>query len=160
MIERYNELYKDMATSKDVEKMHVFGAVGKWMFCQLAEMNPRAAQMALDKLEALNWNNYLSAKEAEEIVSLLVNQNGTKGPKWTFSQFENLIEDIDENDECPPYFNKYALWAVMNMLYSDHAKTAIKFVEETELPKYFFELAVEKLKDPDRPRFVRMYFGV
>ena len=36
MIERYEELYKDMASAKDVEKMHVFGAVGKWMFCKLA----------------------------------------------------------------------------------------------------------------------------
>ena len=59
-----------------------------------------------------------------------------------------------------PYYNCWALWVVANMLYSDHAQSVSMFVAKDELPKVFYTMAVEKLKDRDRPRFVRHYFGV
>lgn len=36
----------------------------------------------------------------------------------------------------------------------------ISYVPKEDMPKYFYLMAVEKLKDKDRPRFVRDYFGV
>ena len=45
LTKRYEELYKDMATSKDVEKMHAFGRAEGWAFRQLVATNPRLAQM-------------------------------------------------------------------------------------------------------------------
>lgn len=167
MIERYDELYQDMATSKDVNKMHVFGAVGKWMFCQLADMNPRAAQMALDKLEAMYWNNYLSDAEAKEICAKLVNQDGTTGGKWGKEAFLQVIEKHDLETEKKPYFNENALWATANMIYSDHAKSiaedmeaqSVAAVPAEKMVYSCYRKAVENLCDRDRKHFVRKYFA-
>ena len=167
MIERYEELYQDMATSKDVSKMHVFGAVDKWMFCQLAETNPRAAQMALDKLEAIHWNNYLSDAEAKEICATLVNQDGTTGCKWGKEAFLQAIEKQGEETEKKPYFNENALWVTANMIYSDHAKSiaedmdaqSVAAVPAEKMAYSCYRKAVEKLCDRDRKHFVRQYFA-
>ena len=167
MIERYEELYKDMATAKDVEKMHVFGAVGKWMFCRLAEENPRMAQMALDKLEAMYWNNYLSDAEAKEICAALVNQDGTAGAKWGKEAFLQVVEKHDGETEKKPYFNDNALWVTANMIYSDHAKSiaedmgaqSVAAVPAEKMALSCYRKAVEKLCDRDRKHFVRQYFA-
>lgn len=42
----------------------------------------------------------------------------------------------------------------------DHHRSASEFVPKDMMPKYFYEVAVEKLKDVDRPKFVRDYFHV
>ena len=167
MIERYEALYEDMATSKDVDKMHVFGAVGKWMFCQLAEMNPRAAQMALDKLEAMYWNNYLSSAEAKDICAKLVNQDGTTGPKWSKEAFLQVVEKHDGEPEKKPHFNDNALWVTAAMIYSDHAKSiaedmdaqSVAAVPAEKLAYSCYRKAVEKLCDRDRKHFIRQYFA-
>ncbi len=167
MIERYEELYKDMASAKDVEKMHVFGAVGKWMFCQLVETNPRAAQMALDKLEAMYWNNYLSDAEAKEICAELVNQDGTTGAKWGKDAFLQVVEKHDGEVEKKPYFNDNALWVTADMIYSDHAKSiaedmgaqSVSAVPAEKMAYSCYRKAVEKLCDRDRKHFVRQYFA-
>ena len=62
--------------------------------------------------------------------------------------------------EDMPYYNCYALWAVANMRYSDNAVSASEFVPKDQMPKFFYSMAVENLKDPDRPRFVRDYFDL
>ena len=46
------------------------------------------------------------------------------------------------------------------MIYSDHAKSLSEVVSEADMPKVVYKMAVEKLKDPDRTRFVRPYFGL
>jgi len=160
-IERYNELYDNMVSSKDVEKMSIFGCAEKWVFPQVAQAMPKLAQKWLDKLEATMWYNYLSEDEANEIVAGLVNQNGTKGGQWSsFAAFSQMVEQMDLHLECKPYYNAYALWATANMLYSDHAVSTAEFVQEKDFPKFMCKQAVEKLKDGDRPRFVREYFHV
>ena len=90
MMKRYEELYGKMVTSKDVNRMHVFGSAEKWAFQKMAESNPKYAQMWLDKLEASEWNNYLSQAEADKIAAELHNQDGSKGAKWALSQFESV----------------------------------------------------------------------
>lgn len=167
MIERYDELYKDMASSKDVAKMHVFGAVGRWMFCQLAEANPRAAQAALDKLEAVNWNNYLSDAEAKEVCSKLVNQDGSVGGRWTREAFLQAVEKLGGEVEKKPYYNANALWVTADMIYSDHARSIAEdmglqsptAVPVEQMVSSCYRKAVEKLCDKDRKHFVRPYFA-
>lgn len=36
----------------------------------------------------------------------------------------------------------------------------MEFVPKDQEPKFFYSMALEKLKDVDRPRFVRDYFDV
>lgn len=161
MKQRYMELYRKMAESKDVAKMRAFGDAEVWIFGMLADKHPELAQKWLDKLEASEWHNYLSESEAMDVVAGLKSQDGRTGAHWNLPTFVGAVESLGGAVENPPYYNKYALWATANMLYSDHAKSARKYVgDESKMPAYFYDLAVEKLTDVDRPHFVRHYFGL
>lgn len=160
LIKRYDELYEDMATAKDPQKMMVFGDAEKWMFHSVAEKHPELAEKWLAKLEAGKWNNYLSKSEADAIVSKLVNQDGTRGPHWSYDTFKSAVEGLGGKMYDEPYYNCYALFTTANMLYSDHYKSALEYVPKEDMPKYFYMMALEKLKDMDRPKFARKYFDV
>lgn len=157
---RFDELVAKIVASKDTDKMKVLMYADAWGFKQMATMQPKMAQKWLDKIEASEWYNYLSSEEAEQVVSGLVNQNGTKGPKWPMQQFEAAVTALGGQMQDAPYYNKCALWATANMIYSDHAKSLSEVVSEADMPKIVYKMAVEKLKDPDRPRFIRPYFGL
>lgn len=158
--ERYLELYEDMAKSGMPEKMKVFGEAEKWAFGKMLETSPKTAEQWVDKLEAMNWNNYLSKAEADEIVAKFINQDGSRGAHWSYDAFKNAVESLGGKMSEEPFYNCWALWVVANMLYSDHVQSVSLFVPKEDLPKVFYTMAVEKLKDRDRPRFVRHYFGV
>lgn len=163
---RYDELYQDMASSKDVDKMKVFGRADRWAFCKIAEQQPKLARTWLDKIEAGNWNNFLSEEEAMNITSAFINQNGSRGPKWSMDAFSRAVESCDGHLEHKPEYNEYALWVTACMIYSDHANSIAEdmgYKSASEVPaekmiQSCYRKAVEKLKDPDRPRFVREYF--
>lgn len=160
IVKRYHELYDDMAMAKDPKKMVVFGDAEQWVFNMVAEKHPELAEKWLAKLEAGRWNNYLSRSEAERIVQNLVNQDGTRGPHWDYETFKAAVESLGGKMTDEPYYNCWALWATANMRYSDNAKSASEFVPKDMMPKFFYNVAVENLKDIDRPRFVREYFDV
>lgn len=159
-IKRYRELYDEMAMSKDPKKMIVFGDAERWVFSMIAEKHPELAEKWLSKLEAGKWNNYLSKSEAEEIVSALVNQDGSHGAHWSYETFKAAVESLGGKMTDEPYYNCWALWTVANMRYSDNAKSASEFVPKDLMPKFFYNVAVEDLKDIDRPKFVRDYLHV
>ena len=78
MIEQFNALYNKMSVSKDIAYMTVFGNVHKDMFTWMAVNKPDVAEEMLMKLEAINWNNYLTPKEAEKIEQRAMEKcNGT-----------------------------------------------------------------------------------
>lgn len=160
MITRFLELYKDMETSGKPEKMKIFGNASKWAFAKMVDVSIEDAQCWLDKVEAMYWYNYLSKNEATEIVEQFVNSDGTRGAHWDYDTFKDAVESLDGEMKEVPYYNCYALWATANMLYSDHYHSVKEYVPQEDMPKFFYTMAVEKLKDADRPRFVREYFGV
>lgn len=160
LIKQYDELYEEMVSAKDPKKMMIFGEAEKKMFHALAGKHPEIAEMWLTKLEAGKWNNYLSKSEAEHIASKLLNQDGTRGPHWSYETFRGAVESLGARIKDEPYYNCWALWVVANMLYSDHHKSTMEFVPADQEPRFFYLMALEKLKDPDRPKFVREYFDL
>lgn len=159
-IKRYDELYEDMASSKDPKKMMVFGDAEKWVFYMVAEKHPEIAERWLSKLEAGKWNNYLSHSEAESIATKLVNQDGTRGAHWSYETFKAAVESLDGKMSDEPYYNSYALWVTANMHWSDHHKSSSEFVPKEHEARYFYETAVESLKDVDRPKFIRERYNL
>lgn len=159
-MQRYEELYAMMATSTDIVKMQVFGEAEKWAFGKMSERDPALAQVWLDKLEPVMWKNYLSKVEAEAIVSKFINADGTIGAHWSYDTMRSAVESLGAVMSEEPFFNCWALWATMNMLYSDHAKSVNDFVPKDEQVKFYYAQAIEKLKDADRPHFVREYFEI
>jgi hypothetical protein len=158
--ERYEELYENMATSKDVEKMLIFGGADKWAFNEVVVLNPSLAQRWVEKLEAICWKNYVTENEAKYIVSRFKWQDGRNDAKWSMPIFRQAVEAVGGKMEDKPYYNEWALWATANMIYSDSGKTLSEFISEEHMPKVVYMLAVDKLKDEDRPRFIRRYFGL
>lgn len=160
LIEKYDELYDDMATAKDPRKMMAFGDAERWMFHMLAKEHPEIAEKWLTKLEAAKWHNYLSKTEAEEIASKLVNQDGSRGPHWSHETFKAAVESLGAKTEEEPFYNCWALWIMANALWSDHHKSLMEFVPKEHEPKVYYLMAVEKLKDVDYPKFIRKYYDL
>lgn len=160
LIRKYDELYDDMATAKDPMKMMAFGEAEKWMFHKLAKKHPEIAEKWLTKLEASKWNNYLSKSEAHEIASHLINQDGSQGPHWDYETFRGAVESLGASMADEPYYNCWALWVEANTLYSDHRKSLSKYIPKEDEPEAYYAMAVEKLKDIDRPKFIREYFDL
>ena len=166
MIERYDELYGVMKSSRDVEKMKIFGEAEKEMFRQMAASNPSMAEMWLAKLESVCWDNYLTEKEARNIGRHIVNQDGTKEFHWPYDVFTKAVSQLGGITEEKPYYNSYALWVTANMIYSDHAKSVAEdmgYKSPMEVPNErmalsMYKKAVEKLKDPDKGFHIRKYF--
>ena len=62
-----------------------------------------------------------------------------------------------------PYFNWWALWLTINMVYSDYADTLADLLatkDQEKLAVACYKLAIRHLKDPDRAEFIRAYFGL
>ena len=158
----FDRLYNKMATSKEPRYMRVFGRVMKHMMKDVADWRPDVAQEYLDELEAINWYNYLSKKEATQIVSGMKPEGG-----WGISEWESCMMSQDICLEEAPYYNKWALYTVMNMIYSDSVKTIAKIREKPlleipgeEILSAVYLLALDKLKDKDEVFSVREYFKV
>lgn len=156
----FREAYKKLLDLGTPEAMLMLGSV----LCEFAEYaeqsNGRLYRDAVEKMNAVNWNNYLTEAEAVQIVGSLVGQDGSKGAHWSMAQVSDAVERLNGSMECEPYYNKYALFVTMNMIYSDFSATLAQFTDAENLPEVVYRLAVDKLKDADKPRFVRAYFGV
>lgn len=160
LIEKYDELYEDMASAKDPRKMMAFGEAEKWVFHQMAQKHPEMAEKWLTKLESAKWHNYLSQSEAEEIAARLVNQDGSRGPHWDYDTFKGAVESLGGKIKEEPFYNCYALWIMACALWSDHHKALMEFVPKEQEPKVYYLMAVEKLKDVDYPKFIRKYYDL
>lgn len=161
--ERFDELYSMMSASTEVENMRLFGSVMRKMMDDMIEVHPAEAEEYIDTLEAMKWNNYLTHKEAEKIVA------GMK-PKalWSWQTWVQAMESFGIKTEEKPYYNPYALWVTMNMVYSDNAETLAEKVWEKPLAEIPTEklvsvmnaLALDYLKDEDGVFNIRKYFNV
>lgn len=166
MIERYDELYHKMKTSKDVKNMEIFGNSSTWIFRELAKVHPEMAENWLSHLEAICWIQYLSPTEAKNIGMRIVNQDGSKGFHWNHEVFTKAVESLGGIVEEKPYYNSYSLCVVANSIYSDHALSIamdLGYDSPAKVPNEKMALscyrkAIEKLKDIDGGFHVRKYF--
>lgn len=135
--ERYESLFKDMVDSKDVKNMMLFGEVMNEMMERAIQRDTVFAQKVIDKLESMNWHQYLTKSEAEEILDSMAKYD------WSFDVWENALETLELELERKPYFNKYALWALMNFLNSKHSETLSQKILETTLQEVTDEQMIQ-----------------
>jgi hypothetical protein len=167
-MKRHEELYRNIIQSDDRAKMEMLGGIFLSLMDQIEGLNPRLYKEMVEMMEATEWNNYLTEYEAAKIASSLVNQDGSIGAHWPYDVFRGAVESLGGKVADMPYYNCYALWVVANMLYSDHAQSVAEdlgYKTPAEVPNEkmalsMYKKAVEKLKDADRPYFVRQYFHV
>lgn len=155
MKQEFNALYNMMANSNNVAYMHVFGNVHKEMMEWMIANKPNEAHEWLEKLESIKWDNYLTPKEAEKIVSEM-----KPAAPWTREQWLNVMKQKGYDTEDEPYYNRCALWTTMNMIMSDSSETLGKYVNNDNLFSVVYDLAVDKLCDEDGKFSIRKYFGL
>lgn len=153
--EKYEELYQYMAASKKPANMKTFGKVMNEMMDWLIANKADAAQEWVEKLESIKWKNYLTPKEADKIVASME----PKAP-WARDQWKAAMEQHGYPLEEEPYYNRCALYTAMNMVMSDSGETLKKYVNDADMFKAVYDLAVDKLKDRDNKFHIRHYFGV
>ena len=161
LLKKFDELYGMMATSANVNYMHVFGNTMRCMMKDIAAKHPELAQEYIDKLCAIKWNNYLTKKEALSIVQEM-------NPKATWDM-QGWVDGMEKSGLCmeeKPCYNDYALYVAMNQVVSDHGDTVAKIlgkenlsdIDDDHLLKYAYCLAVDLLKDKDGMYDIREYF--
>lgn len=151
---KFKNAYHEMADSKEVWEMKLAGCIMKDMFSWIDEHDKTAAQHFADIFDGnLHFYNYMTEEEAMKIVRGLKHQGGETGARW---KAEEVWAVSGDKKSCEPYYNCWALYATMNMLDSDHRKTLMPLTNTYET--VILEMALEKLKDVDREKFVREYF--
>lgn len=167
--DRYAQLYAEMKSSKDVSKMALFGTACTRMFNEVAVSNTNLAHTVIEMLDAIEYLNYVTMAEANEVASRFVNDDTmltgsadpSKGAHWSMTTAKDFLTSRNIPLEDKPYYNWYALWLTMNMIYSDFADEIVELIGEKNGEKIAvasYKMAVKKLKDLDRPHFLREYF--
>ena len=160
MKEEFLKLYDYIVNSEDPEKMHVLGQVVKSMMNRFIESYPQWAREYLDTLQAVKWCNYLTAKEAEQIVA-----NMKPSPAWTRTAWDGMMTNLGYPKEEEPYYNEHALYVTMCMKSSDSGDTIISEMnangvnpDRDTIFKFIYKLALDVLKDKDHMFNIRSYF--
>lgn len=145
------------------DALNTEGAMLRKCFHLLSDVSEKAATDFIDCLEGTrNFNNYLSEREAIDIVNSFVNADGTDGPKWSPDTLFAKVEGLGGTLDAMPHYNRWSLYTTMNMEHSDHSKVIEKWSEgdPTKYAEACYDLAVSQLKDVDKPHWIREYFHV
>lgn len=162
MQQKYEVLYNTMAASGKPENMRLFGHVMTEMMHSAIQRNPSEAQQWIEKLGAIEWNNYLTPKEAEEIVSEMI-----PSAPWSREVWNKAMDNYGLVKEEKPYYNSCALFVEMNNVMAQHGDTLNSILgssgqqvpEETILDAVY-RLAVDKLKNEHSMVNVRHAYGL
>lgn len=161
MKERFAALYDTMATSGETKYMRVFGCVMGKMMDWFVENKEALAEEFLGELSAIKWRNYLTRREAETIVAGMI-----PTAPWSYDAWQDTMQEYNLYTEDEPFYNSYALWCAMNMVYSDSSETIAAIIgkplAEVETEKMLTavnNLALDKLTDKDGVFNIRSYFA-
>ena len=168
---QYDKLYDDMRKSRNVSKMKHFGAAFTMMFEEVADKHPDIAMEILDFLSGMEYNNFVTPMEATDVATHFINDDTflsgatepSKGAHWSMDILKGFLMQRGQQLEEKPYYNWPSLWLTVNMIYSDYADALAKMVgskENERIAMASYSFAVKKLKDRDRPHFIRDYFDL
>lgn len=155
MMKKYDRLYEKMATSAKIENMRLFGKVGREAMVLIVKNMPEKAEELIDKLCAINWDNYLTEREAEAITSKMDPQR-----PWPREQWLSVMKQHGYPLEEEPYYNRCAMYVTMSMVYSDDIESLKHFASGIDMFEFIHALALNKLKDKDKVFSIRKYFDV
>ena len=160
--ERLDALFEILKTPRKDSTIDIFKTAVSEMMDFVYQRDPSMVQTWLDDLGAVEWQNYITRKEAEAIISKMV-----PAAPWTIEQWERMIETNELNREEAPYYNPYALFVVMSTIYADHAQTLAKImgqavddIPENEFFKAVYTLALDRLKKSDTDITVRNWYNL
>jgi hypothetical protein len=168
IINKYERLYDLLILHmKDDQKkeyvMELLKSVCDEMLTYIAQRDPSYAQKMIDKLSAIEWKQYLSKDEANQIFAKL-----NPRAKWDYNTLIQHLTNLNIEHKEEGQYNCCALWICMSGIYSDHGQTIARMMGKThvneipdhELIPHIHAAAIEKLKDKDGFYEIRKYFDV
>ena len=168
IIKKYEKLYDKLvlhlADDKKREKaFRLLENITKEMLQHISQRDPQFSKKILEKLESIEWNQYLSQEEAQQIY----NKFQLK-PKWDYNTLENHLTKLGIECEHEGCYNKHALLTTMSNIYSKHGHSIAKMLgkmnvnelQDHEIIPHIHIMAIEKLKDKDGYYEIREYFDV
>lgn len=167
--ERYTQLYNEMKASRNPSKMKIYGVALTEMFNKVATTHPDIALTTIEMLAAIEYHNYVTRDEALDVAEDFINDDTmitgnaepTRGAHWSMDALKGFLTQRGIPLEEKPYYNWCSLWLTVNMIYSDYANVIMELTSSKENDKIAtasYKMAVAKLKDRDRPSFIREYF--
>ena len=160
MKDKFDMLYSYMSNSNEPKYMMLFGDVMVEMMDWMIKNQSSAAELWIETLCAIKWEQYLTKSEAMKVFNAMI----PKGA-WSYDTWKKAMEELGLETEREYVFNCYALWTVMNAIHSDNGSVIAELlaIEPTDVTnaKYIrviHKMAVNMLTDVDGLYSVRAYF--
>jgi hypothetical protein len=163
IIKKFHELEDLLFLHQHEDDMKVYKCAMKELLAYTAQRDPVMANKIIEKLQAIQWEQYLSHEEAHKVYNSLQPQ-----AKWDYNTLQQHLKNLNLSHEEEGQYNSYALWICISGIYSDHSNTFAKMMGKThvneipdhELIPHLHVIAIEKLKDKDGYYEIREYFDV
>ncbi len=111
--------------------------------------------------DLVRYDDYLSKEEAVSITERFVNYDGSQGAHWRDSEdLFRAVNALNISFEVSGEYNRWAFFAVMNMIWSDEWGVLHNYANEDQETRVCAELAVARLEDKDRAFSVRRYLDI
>lgn len=125
------------------------------------EIGEERSYEILDLAEGMmHFKNYVSEKEAKQIVDNMINFDGSKGAKWTPEDVKAAISTLGGKCEINGEYNFWALYVTMEMKHSDEWGVLRNLIDPAKEAAICYELAKAQLLDKDGIYNVRTYFSL
>ena len=125
------------------------------------EIGEERSYEILDLAEGMmRFKNYVSEKEAKQIVDNMINYDNSKGAKWTPEEVKTAITSLGGKCEVAGEYNFWALYVTMEMKHSDEWGVLRNLIDPAKEAAVCYELAKAKLLDKDGIYNVRTYFSL
>lgn len=136
---------------------------GRTIVLKIAEgLDDSKASMIITECEEMvRYRNWLSEREAIDIVTGFVNLDNSKGPHWKDAgAMFDAVETLGISPDCLSKWNRWAWYATINMVWSDEWGVLSAHIDQSEELRVCAELTKARLNDPDGGFNVRRYFGL
>ena len=108
IFEKFDCIAAEVMQEKDAEDIAVTFATFRKTLERLSVHCPKDASDIFECFEGtLRYYNFLTEDEAEGVVSRLINQDGSRGPRWrNANELWNMVQQNGGAIECEPHYNK------------------------------------------------------
>ena len=126
----------------------------------VAAMDGNEADSLLEEAEAMTrYCDYLTEREAREIVAGLHNHDGSRGPHWKDCEaMTDVVESYGISTDVEGQYNRWAWFVTMNRIWSDMWGVLKGYVQTEDEARVSAELTRATLMDADRPMRLREYY--
>ena len=104
------------------------------------------------------YGEYLTEKEAKQIVDGFVNYDGSRGAKWPPQVLFSAVESLGGDKAVKGKYNCWALFALMNAMHSDYGGALMEVAKGDAYALTCYRMALAWMADRDHPNDVRKYF--